>query len=65
MRRELLMPKLGLTMAEGVMTEWLLAPGTAFKAGDSIFIIESEKAAVEVPADADADADADGLESTE
>lgn len=53
MRRELLMPKLGLTMAEGVMTEWLLAPGTAFKAGDSIFIIESEKAAVEVPADAD------------
>ena len=53
MRRELLMPKLGLTMAEGVMTEWLLPPGAAFKAGDSIFIIESEKAAVEVPADAD------------
>lgn len=53
MRRELLMPKLGLTMAEGVMTEWLVAPGGAFKAGDSIFIIESEKAAVEVPADAD------------
>jgi len=53
MRRELLMPKLGLTMAEGVMTEWLLVPGAAFKAGDSIFIIESEKAAVEVPADAD------------
>ncbi len=53
MRRELLMPKLGLTMTEGVMTEWLVAPGAAFKAGDSIFVIESEKAAVEVPADAD------------
>jgi pyruvate dehydrogenase E2 component (dihydrolipoamide acetyltransferase) len=53
MRRELLMPKLGLTMTEGVMTEWMVAPGVAYKAGDSIFIIESEKAAVEVPADAD------------
>lgn len=53
MRRELLMPKLGLTMTEGVMTEWIVAPGATFKAGDSIFIIESEKAAVEVPADAD------------
>ncbi len=53
MRRELLMPKLGLTMAEGVMTEWLISPGAAFSAGDSLFIIESEKAAVEVPAEAD------------
>jgi len=53
MRRELLMPKLGLTMTEGVMTEWMVAPGATFKAGESIFIIESEKAAVEVPADAD------------
>jgi pyruvate dehydrogenase E2 component (dihydrolipoamide acetyltransferase) len=53
MRRELLMPKLGLTMTEGLMTEWMVAPGAAFKAGDSLFIIESEKAAVEVPADAD------------
>jgi pyruvate dehydrogenase E2 component (dihydrolipoamide acetyltransferase) len=53
MRRELLMPKLGLTMTEGVMVEWMIAPGAAYKAGDSIFIIESEKAAVEVPAEAD------------
>ena len=53
MRRELLVPKLGLTMTEGTLLEWLVQPGDRFQAGQSIFIIESEKAAVEVPADAD------------
>ena len=53
MRRELLMPKLGLTMAEGVMVEWLVRAGAPFRAGESLFVIESEKAAVEVPAEAD------------
>lgn len=53
MRRELLMPKLGLTMSEGVLVEWLVAPGRAFQQGESLFLIESEKSAVEVPAEAD------------
>ena len=53
MRRELLMPKLGLTMTEAAMVEWMVAPGQAFQKGQALFVIESEKAAVEVPADND------------
>lgn len=51
MRRPLLVPKLGLTMTEGSLVEWLVQPGARFEAGQSLFVIESEKAAVEVPAD--------------
>lgn len=53
MRRELVVPKLGLTMTEGTLLEWLVKPGDRFRIEQSIFIIESEKAAVEVPAEAD------------
>jgi len=50
MRRELLMPKLGLTMTEGVLVEWLLKPGDAFTLGQAVFLVESEKAVNEVTA---------------
>ena len=53
MRRELLVPKLGLTMSEGVLVEWMVQPGVAFKADQGLFVIESEKAANEVGAEAD------------
>jgi pyruvate dehydrogenase E2 component (dihydrolipoamide acetyltransferase) len=53
MRSELLMPKLGLTMTEAAMIEWMVAPGQNFQKGQPLFVIESEKAAVEVPADND------------
>lgn len=53
MRRELLMPKLGLTMTEGALAEWMLVPGAAFKTGDGIFVVETDKVASEVPADHD------------
>jgi pyruvate dehydrogenase E2 component (dihydrolipoamide acetyltransferase) len=53
MRRELLVPKLGLTMAEGTLVEWMVKPGDAFRADQSLFVIESEKAATEIPAEAD------------
>lgn len=53
MRRELLVPKLGLTMTEGALVEWMVAPGEPFKADQSIFVIESEKAATEIQAEAD------------
>jgi pyruvate dehydrogenase E2 component (dihydrolipoamide acetyltransferase) len=52
MRQPLLVPKLGLTMEEGVLVEWLVQPGQAFAAGDGLFVIESEKAANEIAADA-------------
>lgn len=53
MRRELLLPKLGLTMTEGTLLEWQVSPGERFRADQTLFIIESEKASVEIPAQAD------------
>lgn len=52
MRHELLMPKLGLTMTEGLMADWLVQPGQSFKAGESVFIVETDKVANEIPAEA-------------
>ena len=53
MTTALLMPKLGLTMTEGILSEWNVQPGQAFKAGESLFVVETEKVATEVPAEAD------------
>lgn len=53
MRREILVPKLGLTMSEGVLVEWMVQPGEAFKVDQGLFVIESEKAANEIGAEAD------------
>src|SRR5437868_11550700 len=53
MRHELLMPKLGLTMTEGALVEWMVAAGQPFRKGQSLFVVESEKAAIEVPAEHD------------
>jgi len=53
MRREILVPKLGLTMSEGVLVEWMVQPGDSFKMDQGLFVIESEKAANEVGAEAD------------
>jgi pyruvate dehydrogenase E2 component (dihydrolipoamide acetyltransferase) len=52
-RRELLMPKLGLTMTEGTLIEWSVAPGARFEAGQTLFIVESDKVATEIEAEAD------------
>ncbi len=53
MLRKLLMPKLGLTMTEGVLAEWSVQPGTPFKADSTLFVVETDKVANEVPAEAD------------
>ncbi|HMM72606.1 MAG TPA: E3 binding domain-containing protein, partial [Rhodocyclaceae bacterium] len=53
MRRELLVPKLGLTMTEGTLIEWMVKPGEKFGADQSLFVLESDKAATEIPAEAD------------
>jgi len=47
------MPKLGLTMTEGALAEWTLAPGARFKAGDCVFVVENDKAATEIAAESD------------
>jgi pimeloyl-ACP methyl ester carboxylesterase len=47
------MPRLGLTMAEGTVVEWHVAPGAPVARGQVILSVESEKAQVEVEAFAD------------
>lgn len=44
------MPKLGLTMTEGLLAEWSLGPGDRFAAEQTVFVVESEKAANEIAA---------------
>lgn len=50
---DLLMPKLGLTMTEGVLLEWKVRPGDAVARGQLLYIIETDKIATEVEAEAD------------
>lgn len=47
----LLMPKLGLTMTEGVLVEWKVAPGDRFAKGDILFVVETDKTANDVAAE--------------
>lgn len=47
------MPKLGLTMQEGTVSAWNVAPGDEVKAGDVIFVVETDKIATEVEARGD------------
>lgn len=46
------MPRLGMTMQEGRVVEWAVAPGQRVEKGATLLIIESEKAEVEVEASA-------------
>ena len=50
---DLLMPKLGLTMTEGLVAQWCFAPGEAFSTGDVLFVVETEKVANDVEAESD------------
>ena len=43
--QNLLMPKLGLTMTEGTVTEWKVQPGAAFKAGGEALAVGDPVAA--------------------
>jgi len=45
---EIVMPKLGWTMEEGTLVEWMKRDGEAIQAGDIMFTIESDKALQEV-----------------
>lgn len=53
MATEFVMPKLGLTMEQGTITEWLLEDGAAVAAGDPVLVIETDKVETEVEAPAD------------
>lgn len=49
---DLLMPKLGLTMTEGVVSQWSCQPGGRFAPGDVLVVVETEKIANDVEATA-------------
>ena len=47
---ELVMPRLGWTMEEGVLVEWLKNDGDQVEIGDSVYTVETDKALNEVEA---------------
>ena len=53
MAQDVIMPKLGLTMTEGLVAEWLVENGAAVTTGQPVFVVETDKANVEVEAEAD------------
>jgi pyruvate/2-oxoglutarate dehydrogenase complex dihydrolipoamide acyltransferase (E2) component len=52
MATEVLFPKIGFSMIEGEIQEWLVADGEVVSEGQPIYILESDKAAQEVEAPA-------------
>lgn len=52
MSTQILFPKIGFSMEEGVLAEWLVADGAAVKEGDPLYTLESDKSAQEVEAPA-------------
>lgn len=50
---QIIMPKLGLTMTHGTITEWLRAPGDIVKAEEALCTYETEKVTLELTAPED------------
>ena len=48
MGTEIMLPKLGFTMTEGTITEWLVADGATVSEGQPIYVLEAEKATQEI-----------------
>ncbi len=52
MATEIVMPKLGFSMTEGAVAEWLTTDGANVVSGEPLFLIESDKSSIEVEAPA-------------
>lgn len=50
MATEILLPKLGFSMNEGVLAEWLVADGSTVTEGQPLYALESDKSTNEVDA---------------
>jgi pyruvate/2-oxoglutarate dehydrogenase complex dihydrolipoamide acyltransferase (E2) component len=48
MSSEVLLPKLGFSMNEGTIAEWLVPDGAQVKEGQPLYTIESEKSVEEI-----------------
>ena len=51
MATEIIMPKVGLTMIEGMITRWLRKEGDPVKAGEPVMVIMTEKVEIEILAE--------------
>src|SRR4051812_7384811 len=52
MATEVILPKLGLTMQEGVLEEWVVEPGALVNVGDILMRIGTDKVDADVEAEA-------------
>lgn len=52
MSHEIVLPKIGFSMASATFVEWLVADGAAVNEDDPLYTIESDKALEEIPAPA-------------
>ena len=48
MATEVILPKLGFSMNEGTLSEWLIADGDEVQEGQPLFALESDKSTQEV-----------------
>ncbi|MCX7030927.1 MAG: hypothetical protein NTU62_12530 [Spirochaetes bacterium] len=46
---QFLLPRLGETMEEGTIIQWLRKPGERVQRGQPLLVVETDKATVEVP----------------
>ncbi len=53
MAEQIVLPKLGLTMQEGVIGEWVAAPGQRIGVGDVLLRLETDKVDIDVEAEAE------------
>lgn len=49
---DIILPKIGFSMTEGLLAGWLVEDGATIKEGDPLFSIESDKSTNEVEAPA-------------
>jgi pyruvate/2-oxoglutarate dehydrogenase complex dihydrolipoamide acyltransferase (E2) component len=52
MATEILLPKIGFSMTEAQISEWMFADGEAVSEGEALFLLEADKSANEVEAPA-------------
>ena len=52
MATEILLPKIGFSMSEGQISEWLAKDGDTVSEGQPLFLLEADKSANEVEAPA-------------
>jgi len=52
MAEQIILPKIGFSMTEGTIAEWLFEDGAQVKAGELLYLLESDKSVQEVEAPA-------------